>query len=226
MQGHIGTFLLIEKGEPYQPGEAIPLTDGTLLLGRRWADHLPDIPFNSSHVSRRHARINCVQGLCSITDLPSSRHGTFVNGRKLVKEVPCKLGNGDRVELAKGAVVLIFCSGEVLGETADYPSEEPNQELRLDQDRREVIADGRALRLSGKLYELFLLLWSSSGRVVDHNTIRKTIWPERALDHRGVPLVGEEEITALVYRLRGQLGKYGSLIRTVRGHGYLLDRDV
>ena len=44
-------------------------------------------------------------------------------------------------------------------------------------------------------------------------------------DGRGNPLVDDEEITTLVYRLRNQLGECGVMIRTIRGYGYLLDLE-
>jgi len=56
-------------------------------------------------------------------------------------------------------------------------------------------------------------------------TIRLEVWPERVKDDRGNPLVDDEEITTLVYRLRNQLGECGAMIRTIRGYGYLLDLE-
>ena len=39
----------------------------------------------------------------------------------------------------------------------------------------------------------------------------------------GRPLVTDEELTTLVYRLRKRLDPHGDLIRTVPGYGYMLD---
>lgn len=53
--------------------------------------------------------------------------------------------------------------------------------------------------------------------------IRETVWgKERPRDDSGVPDVGDEEIATLMHRLRHELGEHRGLIRTLRGHGYLL----
>lgn len=228
-------YLLVERGDPYPPGELLPLPAGRAVLGRAWRDQRPDIPFANPYVSRRHARIDSGSHTLGfqITDLPESRHGTKVNGETLAKGVPRVLEDGDRIELAKAEVVLVFRLEPAPGETLDYsrsglgvsPGPRASPALDLDEGRREALVDGRAITLTGKIHELFRVLWRNRGRVVDDETIKREVWPERARDARDVPLVDNEEIVTLVHRLRGQLGERGQLVRTVRGYGYLLEYE-
>jgi DNA-binding response OmpR family regulator len=51
------------------------------------------------------------------------------------------------------------------------------------------------------------------------------VWPERELGADSMPLVSNEEVTTLVYRLRKRLESHDHLIRTVSGYGYLLDLE-
>lgn len=226
MKEQIGAFLIVEKGNPYRWGEILPLREGKVLLGRTWKGQQPDISFDNLYVSRFHARIDCTQGLFTIADLPSSKHGTRVNGRQIEKDVPHTLKHGDEIQLAAGEVVLVFCSSLAPGETLDFPSKGPKVGLALDEAKRGAVVNGRLLPLSGKPYQLFRVLWLNRGRAVSDDMIRNEVWPERAPDPRdekSIPLVDDEEISALVHRLRAHLGEHGGLIRTIRGYGYLLE---
>lgn len=225
MTEQIGAFLIVERGNPYHWGEILPLREGKVLLGRGWEDQQPDISFDTLYVSRFHARIDCTQGLFTVTNLPSSKHGTKVNGLQIDKDVPHTLKDGDKIQLAE-EVVVVFCSSFAPGETLDYPSKGSEVGVALDEAKRRVIVDGRPLPFSGKPYELFRILWLNRGRAVSDDMIRIEVWPERAPDPRKdnrIPLVGDEEISALVHRLRSHLGEHGGLIRTIRGYGYLLE---
>jgi DNA-binding winged helix-turn-helix (wHTH) protein len=95
----------------------------------------------------------------------------------------------------------------------------------LDQERREVIVDGQPMTLSGKLYELLEMLYENQGQAVSTHDIKKAVWQERGLGVDGMPLVTNDEVTTLIYRLRKRLGPHGDLIRTVPGYGYMLDLE-
>jgi hypothetical protein len=224
-------FLIVEKGRPYGVGEALPLLRGKVLLGRTSPDDQVDLSFHSPYISRRHAKIEFKDELYYLTDL-ESRHGTRVNDKRLVPGEACEIGHRDRISMARDEVVLVFSAAAPTGgETWDYPESQleppvarkPDALLVLDQERREVILDGKPLTLRGKLYELLQLLYQNQGRAVDARDIKGEVWPERGLGADDMPLVTNEEVTSLVYRLRQRLEPYSDLVHTVPGYGYMLD---
>ena len=222
-------FLIIERAKPYAIGDALPLSKAKAVLGRTGQEFEPDFSFLSPYVSRQHATIEYMDGRYILTDL-GSRHGTWINNVRLAPGVSHKVEAGDRISLASEEVVLTFAAGALIaGETWDYPesqSEAWQKELiTVVQERREVFKEGQVLMppLSGKLYNLLELLYDNQGCAVSDVDIKKAVWPERGLGTDGMPLVTDEEVTTLVYRLRKRLEPHGELIRTVTGHGYLLD---
>jgi hypothetical protein len=234
MQQPPDAFLLVEKGEPYQPGEALPLVGEEVWLGRPSEGWVPDIPFDSPFISRRHATIECKDGVHFLTDNPENRHGTRLNGERLAPGESRELRDRDRISLARDEVMLTFSTAVPTGsETWDYPESQPEPRtaqaagfpVTVDQERHVVILDGRPLTLSGKLYDLLALLYQNQGRAVSAQDIKKNTWPERELGADGMPLVTNEEVTTLVYRLRKRLEPHGDLVRTVPGYGYMLDLE-
>jgi hypothetical protein len=231
MQQSPDAFLIVEKGEPYGTGEALPVLRDKVLLGRDFPDGQRGFFFFSPFVSRRHATIEYRDGSHLLTDL-ESRHGTRVNDKRLIPGEPWKLRDRDRISLARDGVVLIYSTAAPAGgQTWDYPesqpeppmAEKPDSPLILDPDRREVILDGKPLPLSGKPYALLHLLHENRGRAVSTLDIKKEVWKERGLGADGLPLVTNGEVTTLVYRLRKRLEPYSNLIRTVPGYGCMLD---
>src|SRR5262245_33000426 len=79
------------------------LTEGETSIGRR-----PDcdIVVGNSQVSRRHAQITGASGSFVIADIGST-NGTFVNGAQITEHT---LKDGDRIELGKDRVPLLFTS--------------------------------------------------------------------------------------------------------------------
>jgi len=225
-------FLIVEKGEPYSAGEALPLTGGKVLLGRTSQEYQPDFSFRSPYISRRHATIEYREGTYFLTDLPGSRHGTWLNGEQLTPGVAQEIMDRDRIGLARGEVMLTFAAAALPdSDTWDYPESQPGppaaqgQEalVIVDQERREVTLDRQPLAVSGKLYDLLCLLYENRGRAISDRNIKEAVWQERGLGIDGMPLVTDEELTTLVYRLRRRLESYGDLVRTVPGYGYMLD---
>jgi pSer/pThr/pTyr-binding forkhead associated (FHA) protein len=160
---------------------------------------------------------------CFLTDL-ESRHGTSVNGKRLVPGESCELKDRDRISLARDEVVLVFSTtAPTGGETLDYPEPQPDPLLILDPDRREFILDGQPLGLSGRLYDLLLLLYENRGRAVSILDIKAEVWQERGLGADGMPLVTNQEVYTLVRRLRKRFGPHRDLVQTSRGFGYMLD---
>ncbi|UFJ41697.1 FHA domain-containing protein [Brevibacillus humidisoli] len=229
-----GVYLVIEKGDPGQDRSVIYLTRQEYRIGRSWQHNQPEIAFSSQFISRQHAVISRLGNEYQITDL-RSKHGTEVNGVAL-SDTPRLLQDGDRITLAKGAVVLSFnnllttSSGESgITQEMKLPPAVVEQEwpaawLVIHLERREILLDGMPLYLSGKDMDLLLLLYQRANQAVDYEEIKCQIWPERAADPNvPIPDVGKDEISALVYRLRKKLGQHGQRIRTIPRYGYMLD---
>lgn len=223
-------FLIVEKGEPLENGSSIKLAHKEILLGREWQTNKPDISFSSPFVSKKHALINYDNNQFTITDL-GSKHGTAVNERVIAPNFSYILRNGDQISLAKDEALLTFnYIDDISGETSDFVnskfilSSSGRDALVINQERREILIDGKQLYLSGKDIELLLMLHRNRCKAVSYNKIKTEIWPERLLDSdSGIPDVGTDEITALVYRLRKRLGKHGHKIVTIPRFGYMLD---
>ena len=97
----------------------------------------------------------------------------------------------------------------------------PNLEqglLRFDTVGRRAFHDGRPIELSRRELAMLELLLMRAGRVVSKEQMVNHLygWGEE---------VGDNAIEVNVYRLRKKLEPLGCEIRTVRGMGYLMDRD-
>ncbi len=94
-------LLVVKKG--IRDLNPIPLDREVHLLG---TSPTADIVLDNPYASREHAQISVEQGHYRIRDM-GSRNGTFVNGSRLGVEARW-LQSGDRIELARGQVVLEF----------------------------------------------------------------------------------------------------------------------
>lgn len=85
--------------------------------------------------------------------------------------------------------------------------------LTINQDKHEVIADGKKVLLTLKEYDLLCLLIKKKGRVYTRDELLSLIW--------GYDFSGESRTVDVHIRtLRSKLGSCGELIETVRGVGY------
>lgn len=224
----LGVYLLVKKGDPDQVPLRKYITHDEFTIGRRGSSLQPELTFSSPYISRKHAVIRRVGSHYEIEDM-MSKHGTEVNG-KSIDGSPSVLRHGDHISLAKGAAELVFCS-EVneLDATREYiiPAElketlAPGLVIHL--ERREIRIDGTRLHLTGKDMDLLILLYQRANQAVSFEEIQIHIWPERLMNtDKAVPDVGRAEITALVYRLRKKLGRYGEKITTIPRYGYMLE---
>ena len=227
-------FLTIEIGEPFAPGTKIALSAGEVSLGRVGQTYQPDIAFSSQFISRQHAVIAANNNQYTITDL-NSKHGTKLNDSNLNPHQAYQLQNGDRISLARDTVVFTihklshFDSDETVNFTSTLPpvAIDTNQKFSVNVERREIFVDGKVLQLFGKDMDLLMLLYQHMDRAVSYSEIKREVWPERLFeDCDGVPDVGADEISALVYRLRKRLGQYGELIKSIPRYGYILDIHI
>lgn len=135
----------------------------------------------------------------------------------------------DRVEgLESGAddyLVKPFAMEELLARVAvlarrqelPEPSVIRIADLELDSGRREVRRAGVLIPLRPKEYSLLALLVTRAGRVVSRADIVDACW-----DEAYEPLSNVEEV--VIAALRRKLGS-PSIIRTVRGTGYIIEHD-
>ena len=84
-------------------GQRIVLRPGASHVGRSPEN---EIHLDDAQISRRHAAITWDGARCAVTDLGSS-NGTFVNGRRLMPNVPEPLRPGDHVSFGTASVWVI-----------------------------------------------------------------------------------------------------------------------
>ena len=89
--------------------------------------------------------------------------------------------------------------------------------ISMDDDRHCVTAEGAPCELTFKEYELLKLLLMNAGIVVTRDRILERVW--------GTDYEGESRTLDMHMKtLRQKLGESGTLIRTVRNVGYILNR--
>ncbi|KZE67843.1 hypothetical protein AWM68_18955 [Fictibacillus phosphorivorans] len=225
-------YIRIEAGDPYDTGSLIPLKPAgeTLTFGRSSQTNDTDVSFISPYVSRLHAEIFLQDGVSFIKDL-DSKHGTALNNNLLEPNMPKQLHPGDVISLAKGVILLTYLNTQTdeTELTMEFTSPiQPTETqitngLHIIPERRQISIDGEPLFLSGKHTDLLVFLYRKKNQAVSSDEIKIHIWPERMVPGSNeIPDVGNDEINALVYRLRKKLGPYGDSIVTVPRYGYML----
>lgn len=84
--------------------------------------------------------------------------------------------------------------------------------------RRELLADGHALKIGGRAFDVLLALIEARGAVVDKDALMTRVWPGR--------IVEENALQSQISDLRAALGADRDLIRTVSGRGYQFTGEV
>src|SRR6201982_1142771 len=84
--------------------------------------------------------------------------------------------------------------------------------------RRELLADGRLVKLGGRAFDVLMALIEARGAVVSKNTLIARVWPDR--------IVEENNLQWQISTLRAAFGADRSLIRTVSGRGYQFAAEV
>lgn len=220
------SFLMVERGNPYERGDVIALTKPITVLGRKGQHFDPDIAFDNIFVSRQHAALLYRNGKFSIKDL-NSKHGTFVNQERLAPHDEISLQHGDTIVLAGDLIVLSF-SILSMEETMDITplikqlaAVEASGGLRLNPFKQELVYGEDVCAFSEKEYKCMELLVNHQGQFVSKDQLKVYIWPERSYGTDEVPDVSSEELNALIYRVRKKTR--GILdIESIRGKGYIL----
>jgi pSer/pThr/pTyr-binding forkhead associated (FHA) protein len=116
------------------PGlDPIALRPGVTTIGR---SEESDIIIEDHQVSRHHAQIECVEGICRIEDLQSS-NGCFVNGERVERVV---LRSGDRLRI--GDAQMTYRAPEQREGPVGGPAAMEGAWLEVDGERYTVPASG------------------------------------------------------------------------------------
>lgn len=91
--------------------------------------------------------------------------------------------------------------------------------LALDTQNRQLMVDGEPIILSAREYGVLEALLIHAGRVVSKDRIAQRL-------SAGNEELGDNAIEVYIHRLRKRMETFGVKIRTVRGLGYLLEKDI
>src|ERR1700752_3438313 len=85
-------------------------------------------------------------------------------------------------------------------------------------DRRDVLADGRPVKLGGRAFDVLMALIEAHGAVVSKDALMTRVWPGRIIE--------ENSLASQMAALRAAFGAERALIRTGSGHGYQLTGEI
>jgi DNA-binding winged helix-turn-helix (wHTH) protein len=84
--------------------------------------------------------------------------------------------------------------------------------------RRELLADGRPVKLGGRAFEALVALIEARGAMVSKHALMARVWPDR--------IVEENNLQWQISALRTAFGADRNLIRTVSGRGYQFTGEI
>jgi predicted ATPase/DNA-binding winged helix-turn-helix (wHTH) protein len=90
--------------------------------------------------------------------------------------------------------------------------------FRILPHRRELLADGRPIRIGGRAFDVLLALIEAHGAVVGKDALMRRVWPNRVVE--------ENNLQAQISALRGAFGADRELIRTIAGRGYQFSGEI
>ena len=170
-------------------------------------------------VSRQHAMLNVVGGLCELVDLGST-NGTAVNGSPLLANTPVPLRDGDDIVIA-GVAALRFIDPMA---TPIAPRIGRLTGVWIDPETEAVWIDARRVEppLSERQLGLLQQLVDANGEVVSRADIVANVWADVAAAG-----VSDDAVNAVIKRLRQRLRETssgGEVIDIVRGRGLRVDQ--
>jgi len=90
--------------------------------------------------------------------------------------------------------------------------------FRLLPRRRELHADGIAVTLGSRAFDILVVLTEARGALVTKDEILSRVWPDTVVE--------ENNLVVQISRLRKALGEHGDFIRTVSGRGYQFIAEI
>ncbi|MGG6312715.1 FHA domain-containing protein [Paenibacillus macerans] len=223
--------IYILRGDPYRPGTCLNLEQNVTEVGRASSDTVPDMAFTNIFISRRHLAIRKEEGRAVAYDL-GSRHGTELNGVRMIPHAPYVLETNDILKLARGTSVLHFSysPGEQTLEFEPFgaltqPEETMSGSVTIHWEKRECVVDDVRIAMSEKEFLLLQLLHEHPNRLVTIRDIKQKVWYDRNAGPDGLPDVTIDELTTLIYRIRKKYGRDTFQINAIRGSGYILEKE-
>jgi DNA-binding winged helix-turn-helix (wHTH) protein len=84
--------------------------------------------------------------------------------------------------------------------------------------RRELLAEGRPIKLGGRAFDVLMALIEARGAVVSKHALMARVWPDR--------IVEENNLQWQISALRAAFGADRNLIHTVSGRGYQFTAEI
>ena len=88
--------------------------------------------------------------------------------------------------------------------------------LSIDLSHKSVTVDGEAVALTKTEFELLALLLSHHGKVLSRQEILDSVWPQDVI-------VTDRTVDVNVTRMRKKIGRYGQMIVSRQGFGYVFE---
>ena len=105
-----------------------------------------------------------------------------------------------------------------MGSVSEPPASIAFGRFRVLPHRRELLADGRPIRLGGRAFDVLMALIEARGAMVDKTAMMRRVWPDRTVE--------ESNLHTQISALRAALGAQRALIRTVTGRGYQFTGEI
>ena len=98
----------------------------------------------------------------------------------------------------------------------DKPKTLQYEGLAMDLSHKSVTVDGEAVALTKTEFELLALLLSHRGKVFSRQEILDSVWPQDVI-------VTDRTVDVNVTRMRKKIGRYGQMIVSRQGFGYVFE---
>jgi DNA-binding winged helix-turn-helix (wHTH) protein len=184
-------YLAALDGHPVSPG-VLGLTGEACSIGRATDCTIRVV---RDGVSRRHALVECTNGIFYITDQHSS-WGTYVNGQRLTPHEPYRLTSEALIGLGSPRALLRFRDPD----STSQPEELANglsRVLEHDSARQRFHLHGRVLDLPFLAYRLLVYLHTHQGVICRASSCIHAVWE--------IDEPSADELTDRLYRLMSEL---------------------